>query len=163
MISGVRVAHTTVAGGGPTSVVKLLAAPLGDDKPVFEVGNNVTIQNVKIDGNRAAQPGHRFSDSYNDAGGNYRDTCFSCGAGRGYQAGIRGEEVTDLTVRNTEITGTFGAAIATNNSSTVAIVNNDIHDTNFEAAYIYGSTAPYRDVSGSDITITGNRDCELSE
>ena len=82
MVSGVRLSDaTTVSGIGPSSVVKLRAAALGDDKPVFEAGNDVTIQNVKIDGNRAAQPGHRFSDSYNDAGGNSRDACFSCGAG----------------------------------------------------------------------------------
>ena len=159
-VSSVTVtAGITLQGEGPSSILKQLVMPSGEDNPVLEAGNNTLIRNIKIDGNRANQPTHSFSDAYNNAGGTFASTCFSCGSGRGYLAGIRGEGVSGLTVTNVEITATFGAAVATINSSNVTLTASNIHDTNFEALYASGTTyggTGFRTVSGSNYTVTNN-------
>lgn len=97
----------------------------------------------------------RWSDSYNDAGKGFKNsTC--CGRGRGYRSGIRGESITGLTVDRVEFTALAGAALATNNSSSVTLSNSNIHDTDFEAAYIYGDGSPLKEISGTNINITNN-------
>jgi hypothetical protein len=101
------------------SVVKQLTLPsFNDPRPVFDAGSNVTISKIKIDGSRVANRPDRWSDSYNDAGKGFKNsTC--CGRGRGYRSGIRGESITGLTVDRVEFTALAGAALATNNSSSV--------------------------------------------
>jgi hypothetical protein len=145
-----------VSGVGPASLIKQLPlTTFNDPSPVFDVGSNVTISNIKIDGNRAQNQADRWSDSYNDSGRGFKNS-HCCGRGRGYRSGIRGESINGLTVDRVEITGVVGAAVATNNSSNVTVSNSNIHDTDFEAVYIYGDGLPVKDVSGTNINVINN-------
>jgi hypothetical protein len=150
-----------VTGEGPTSVVKQLTLPsFNDPRPVFDAGSNVKISKIKIDGGRVANRPDRWSDSYNDAGKGFENsTCY--GRGRGYRSGRRGESITGLTVDRVEFTALAGAALATNNSSSVTLSNSNIYDTDFEAAYIYGDGSPLKEISGTNINITNNTITDL--
>ena len=53
-----------------------------------------------------------------------------------------------------------GAALATNNSSNVTLSNSIIHDTDFEAAYIFGDGSPVKDVSGTTVNVLEQHDHE---
>jgi hypothetical protein len=150
-VTGIKIlANTKVVGDGPSSsTVKLLPLASGNNTPIFNVlGDNVAFDLLKLDGDRAQQPPDHFSDSYNESG----DIGYNQGAtghGRGFRAGIRAESITGLSVTNSEIIGTFGAAIATLHVNAITIMNNFVHDTNFEMAYLYGG--------GTDVQILNNR------
>jgi hypothetical protein len=142
-------------GGGPTSVLKPITLPSASRyDSVFDVGNNVTISSLKIDGNGVVNMPDGWADAYNNAavsGNNYRD---GVGRGRGYRAGIRGEGVTGLTVDSVEFTNVAGAAVATNNSSDVTLTNDYAHDTFWELFVLFGSTSPvFAPVAGTNINI----------
>lgn len=142
-----------ITGSGSSSILKMKPIGVNASTPAIAVANNTQIKNIKIDGNRANQPAHSFSDSYNCSGGPYFTA--TCG-GRGFKAGIRAESKSTVSVRNTEITATFGAAIATYETSNVLVSSNNIHDTNFEALYASGSTIPFHTVTAHDITVSDN-------
>jgi hypothetical protein len=142
--------NTRVAGAGQSmTTLKLLPLATNDNSPIINVmGNNVVVDNIKLDGNRAAQPQDYYSDSYNQSGTvGYNQG--STGHGRGYRAAIRAERFSGLTVTNNEIVGTFGAGVATLFESAVTLDNNYAHDMNFEMAYIYGG--------GTNVMIKNNR------
>lgn len=154
MVTGLRtIGGTIIDGTGPASVLKLLPLSASASTPVIDAASFTEVRNVKIDGSRDQQPAHSFSDSYNCSGGKYAVS--TCG-GRGFKAGIRGEAVTNLYVHNVEITGTYGAAMATIDSSIVTLNNSNVHDTNFESIYATATTIPFSTNGGHDITVSGN-------
>jgi hypothetical protein len=145
-----------VSGAGAASVIKQTTlTTFNDPSPVFDAGGNNVFSDIKIDGNRVANRPDRWSDSYNDSGRGFKNS-ICCGRGRGYRSGIRGESISGLTVTRVEFTAIAGAAVATNMSSNITISSNNLHDSDFELAYIYGDGSPLAEVSGSNVNIIGN-------
>lgn len=150
---------TFVIGTGAASILKPITLPSASRyDSVFDVANNVTIANLKIDGNGTVNIPDNWADAYNNntsvAGNNYRN---AAGRGRGYRCGIRAEGVTGLTVTGVEITNCAGAGIGVNDSSQIVVVNNNFHDLFWEAMYEFAGTSPLLELQGgTNVIFAGN-------
>lgn len=140
-------ANMIVTGGG---ILKSNVLGAGTGSPIFNVtGNDVTIDGIKFDGQKGAQPADGFADSYDGGVG---------GLGRAYRAAIKmnsggagGWE--GLTVKNCSFHDIYGASVATDGVSKVRVENNIAEDCNFELAFFYDTHS----LGIIDCHILGNR------
>jgi hypothetical protein len=147
-LSDIQISADTDITGGGTLKLAVLASTVGS--PVLDIrGANVTIDNIKFDGQKASQPADGFSDSF-DGG--------ASGQGRAFRAGIRADGVaytiSNLRIRNCFFENIYGACIATDDVDEVYVINNVAENCYFEIAFLYnnaGATAPL------DAIVTGNR------
>lgn len=140
-------ANTYVYGAGKLKL-KVLAS--GDGSPIFKInGNNITIDGIAFDGNKAAQPADGFHDSYAQSG---------TGLGRAYRAAINTGPTftsggfTDLTVQNCSFVNTYGSAFASQNCTRVRFLFNTANSLYMEAAFIATSAS-----GQTDIQVIGNK------
>jgi hypothetical protein len=137
IVKGINVpANTRLFGPG---TLKLKALSALDGSPILNInGNGVTIDGVSFDGNRSNQAADGFSDSFNTGANN---------TGRAYRAAIKCDSKTDLTVRNSTFTATYGGGIVTKDCSRVMINGNHARNLNFEFAWIGGSDGDITDIN----------------
>lgn len=124
--------NTQVIGEGATSILKsaILASTVGT--PTLEVrGVNVSIKDIKIDGQQALQP----ADGYNDSWGGGIN-----GQGRSYRCGIKADgtafAISNLRVSGCEFVNTYGAGIASLDVDIVHVRDCVAHDCLFEHVYL---------------------------
>jgi parallel beta-helix repeat protein len=148
IVKNIQLSANTYVFGGGNLKLKVLAA--GDGSPILKInGNNVTIDGILFDGDKAAQPADGFSDSY---------AISVTGLGRAYRAAINtgGEPTsgnfTNITVQNCFFSNTYGAGLATQNCSGVRFLSNICDSLYFESVFASTTTS-----GKTDIQITGNK------
>jgi hypothetical protein len=146
-------ANMTIVGCGVgETTVKMPACLAGVGGSIFVLsGNNITFQDLTLDGNKSNQPADGYSDSWN--GG-------TNGTGRSYRAAIVGQSRSYVTVRDCSINNCYGAGLAVRDTSKVLFENNVCTSNNFESCYIYATNAATRNsghvVSNNRIYSTGS-------
>jgi hypothetical protein len=129
IVKGINVsANTRIFGGG---TLKLKALIDYDGSPILNIlGDNVVIDGIILDGNKANQSASGYADAY-DTGPN--------STGRAYRAAIKADGYGDgLIVRNCLIKDAYGAGVATRDVQKVSVLVNRFESNKFEAAFIYG-------------------------
>ena len=153
-------ANTLIEGNGATLKQDILDA--NDGTPMISVrGDNITIRNIKFNGQAGSQPADGFNDSYHNSVG------YDTGTGRAYRAAIDMNAFVysltgGLVVDGCEFTANYGACVATLDASNIVIRDCYAYSTFFELAFLARRTTEVVLLTGAQIvnnrwrTLTAN-------